>query len=62
MAAHQDAILLDAALYWRISQLHEQLGALSLDPSSARLVERWHREMTLAGAALDDEAKARSPS
>ncbi|MBS1699944.1 MAG: M3 family metallopeptidase [Actinobacteria bacterium] len=59
MAAHQDAILLDAALYWRVSQLRDQLGTLPLEPDQRRLVERWHREMTLAGAALDDDAKAR---
>ena len=59
MAAHQDAILLDSALYWRISQLRDQLDSLPLDPEQRRLVERWHREMTLAGAALDESAKAR---
>jgi len=59
MAAHQDAILLDSALYWRISQLRDQLDGLTLDPEQRRLVERWHREMTLAGAALDESAKAR---
>ncbi|MFJ4166778.1 M3 family metallopeptidase [Microbacterium sp. NPDC089698] len=59
MAAHQDAILLDSALYRRISLLHEQIEALPLDPEQRRLVERWHREMTLAGAALDEAAKAR---
>ncbi|MDQ4213033.1 M3 family metallopeptidase [Microbacterium capsulatum] len=59
MAAHHDAILLDSALYWRISLLHENLAAFPLEPEQRRLVERWHREMTLAGAALDDDAKAR---
>ncbi|MBS1673326.1 MAG: M3 family metallopeptidase [Actinobacteria bacterium] len=59
MSAHQDAILLDAALYWRVSQLHEQRDALPLDPEQRRLVERWHREMTLAGAALGEDAKTR---
>ena len=59
MAAHQDAVLLDSALYWRISQLHDRIDALPLDAEQRRLVERWHREMTLAGAALDEDAKAR---
>ncbi|GAB6858287.1 M3 family metallopeptidase [Microbacterium xylanilyticum] len=59
MAAHHDAILLNAALYWRVSQLQAQLEDLPLEPEQRRLVERWHREMTLAGAALDDEAKVR---
>ena len=59
MAAHQDAVLLDSALYWRITQVHDQLETLPLEPEQRRLVERRHREMTLAGAALDDEAKRR---
>lgn len=58
MAAHQDAILLDSALYWRVSALHEHIDALALDPESRYLLERHHREMTLAGASLDDEAKS----
>ena len=56
---HPDAILLDAALYWRVSQLCDQLDALALDSEQRHLVERCHREMTLAGAALGDEAKTR---
>ncbi|UJP10814.1 M3 family metallopeptidase [Microbacterium sp. KUDC0406] len=59
MAAHEDAITLDAALYWRVSQLHERIDELGLDAEQRYLVERRHREMTLAGAGLDDEAKAR---
>lgn len=59
MSAHNDAIRLDAQLYWRIAQLHEQIDRLGLDPESRYLVERHFREMTHAGAALDDEAKSR---
>ena len=59
LAAHSDAIRLDSQLYWRISQLHEQLDTLGLDPESRYLVERHHMEFTIAGAALDDEAKGR---
>ncbi|MER7447475.1 M3 family metallopeptidase [Microbacterium sp. NPDC097977] len=59
MAAHQDAITLDSALYWRVQQMHAQLDRLELDEEQRYLVERHHREMTLAGAALDDEHKAR---
>ncbi|WP_036277950.1 M3 family metallopeptidase [Microbacterium sp. CH12i] len=58
MAAHDDAIRLDSQLYWRIKTLHEQLDQLGLDGESRYLVERHFREMTHAGAALDDEAKA----
>ncbi|CAH0178348.1 M3 family metallopeptidase [Microbacterium foliorum] len=59
MAAHQDAITLDSALYCRVQQVHAQLDRLELDEEQRYLVERHHREMTLAGAALDDEHKAR---
>ena len=57
MAAHEDAIQLDGALYARISMLHDRLDELSLDAEQRYLVQRWHREMTHAGAALDDAAK-----
>lgn len=58
MAAHNDAVTLNGALYWRVQQVHDQLGTLELDHEQRYLVERHHREMTHAGAALDDEAKA----
>ena len=59
LAAHQDAILLDPALYARISAVHDRLDELGLDPESRYLVERYHTEFTLAGAGLDDDDKAR---
>ncbi|PZU47217.1 MAG: peptidase M3 [Microbacterium sp.] len=57
MAAHHDAIQLDGALYWRIKTLHDQLDELDLDAEQRYLVERHYREMTHAGAALDDVQK-----
>ncbi|WP_439592603.1 M3 family metallopeptidase [Microbacterium sp.] len=59
MSAHQDSIQLDAHLYWRIKTLHEQLDTLDLDPEQRYLVERHFREMSHAGAGLDDDAKAK---
>jgi peptidyl-dipeptidase Dcp len=59
MSAHSDAIQLDARLYARIRALHERLDDLDLDPESRRLVQRHFREMTHAGAALDEAAKQR---
>lgn len=59
MSAHGDKIGLDSALYWRIKTLHEQLDGLDLIPEQRYLIERHFREMTHAGAALDDDAKAR---
>ena len=59
MAAHEDAIQLDSRLYGRIKTLHEDLERLGLDPEQRYLVERHYREMTRAGAGLDDAAKER---
>jgi peptidyl-dipeptidase Dcp len=59
MSAHYDSIQLDTQLYWRIKTLHDQLDRLDLDPEQGYLVERHFREMTQAGAGLDDEAKSR---
>ncbi len=57
MAAHEDAIKLDAQLYWRIKTIHDQLDSLELNDEQRYLVERYFTEMTLAGAGLDDEQK-----
>ena len=57
MSAHQDSIQLDAALYWRVKTVHDQLDELALEPEQRYLVERWYLEMTLAGAGLDDDAE-----
>ncbi len=58
MSAHQDSIQLDAQLYWRIKTLHDQLDSLDLDDEQRYLVERHYREMSHAGAGLDETAKA----
>ncbi|MDQ1577186.1 MAG: peptidyl-dipeptidase Dcp [Microbacteriaceae bacterium] len=57
LAAHEDAIKLDSALYLRIKALHDQLATLSLDPESEYLVERYFTEFTLAGAGLGEAEK-----
>lgn len=57
MSAHEDAVRLDGQLYWRIKTLHDQLDELDLTPEQRYLVERHHREMTHAGAALDEDQK-----
>ena len=59
MAAHHDAIQLDPQLYWRIATLHDQLDRLDLNAEDRYLVERRHREMTHAGAGLDEADKVR---
>jgi len=59
LAAHEDAITLDSALYARIAALHEQRDSLELTPEQRYLIERRHTVMTLAGAGLDDTQKER---
>jgi peptidyl-dipeptidase Dcp len=57
LAAHSDAIALDPDLYLRLLAVHEQRDAL--DPEARYLVERYVIEFTLAGAALEEDDKAR---
>jgi peptidyl-dipeptidase Dcp len=57
LAAHSDAITLDAALYARIKAVHDADDA-NLTPEQRYLVHRYYTEMTLAGAGLDDGEKA----
>ena len=57
LAAHSDAIKLDAELYWRIKTVHDSLAELDLDPESKYLVERYYIEFTVAGAGLDETDK-----
>jgi peptidyl-dipeptidase Dcp len=59
LAAHSDAITLDAALYSRIKTIYAQQETLGLDPESRYLVERYYTEFTLAGAGLDEGEKVR---
>ena len=57
LAAHSDAIRLDAALFTRIESIHNELDDLALDPESRYLVERYFMEFSIAGAGLDDLQK-----
>ncbi|CAQ01613.1 M3 family metallopeptidase [Clavibacter sepedonicus] len=61
LAAHEDAIRLDSALYARIRAVHDTRHESGLDAESVYLVERYLAEFTITGAGLDDEAKARLP-
>ncbi|MDE0546969.1 M3 family metallopeptidase [Microbacterium sp. C7(2022)] len=58
MSAHHDAIQLDSALFWRIKTLHEQIEASDWTDEQRYLVQRHFQEMSHAGAALDEDAKA----
>ena len=58
LAAHNDAIFLNPKLYARIKTLYDKRASLGLDPESAYLLERYHRQFVRAGAELSDDDKA----
>jgi peptidyl-dipeptidase Dcp len=58
LAAHQDAILLDAKLFARVSAIYKQRNSLKLDPESLRLVEYEYDRFVHAGANLSEPQKA----
>jgi peptidyl-dipeptidase Dcp len=58
LSAHNDAIYLNAALFARVQAVFDQRSALSLDPESLRLLERYHRDFVRAGARLSDADKS----
>jgi len=57
LAAHEDAIRLDGALFARIKAVYD--GRSSLDAVSARLAERYYADFVRAGALLDASSKER---
>ncbi len=57
LAAHHDAIYLNAALFRRIQQLYNNRGKLSLDPESKRLIEIYNQRFVLSGAKLSNADK-----
>ncbi|WP_329138082.1 M3 family metallopeptidase [Streptomyces sp. NBC_01476] len=59
LAAHSDAVHLNAPLFARISALHEARDTLGLDPESLRLLERYHTTFRRAGAELSAGGRAR---
>jgi peptidyl-dipeptidase Dcp len=59
LAAHQDAIHLNARLFARVDAVYKQRDSLKLDPESRRLLEVDEQQFVLAGANLNDADKAR---
>jgi peptidyl-dipeptidase Dcp len=59
LAAHGNAIYLNAALFARIDALHAQRHTLALRAEQLRLLERIHLDFVRAGAKLTPEAKQR---
>ena len=58
-ARHADALRLDPALFARVDAVHAGRHAAGLDEEQLRLVERYHLDFVLAGAALDDAGRQR---
>jgi peptidyl-dipeptidase Dcp len=52
LAAHNDAIFLDAALWARVDKLYAGRESLKLDPESLQLLTRYHTQFVRAGAQL----------
>jgi peptidyl-dipeptidase Dcp len=58
-ARHWNPILMNAVLFGRIAQLHQNRATLGLTPEQTRLLERTYTRFHRAGAGLDDTAKKR---
>ncbi|WP_229214602.1 M3 family metallopeptidase [Duganella sp. HH101] len=52
LAAHGDAIYLNAKLYARVKSLYDKRDKLKLDAESKHLLERYHTDFVRAGAQL----------
>lgn len=59
LAAHQDAIYLNAKLFDRVKSVYDKRDSLKLDPESKRLVEVVYRNFVHNGANLSDADKAK---
>jgi peptidyl-dipeptidase Dcp len=59
LAAHNDAIVLNARLFQRLKAVYDQRATLNLDPESLRLVNVVYDNFVRAGANLPDADKAR---
>ena len=58
LAAHQDAIYLNAKLFARVKTLYDSRASLGLDPEAAYLLEQYYKNFVRAGALLSDADKA----
>ena len=58
LAAHQDAIFLDAKLFERVSTIYNERDSLKLDPEALRLVDWYYKEFVRAGANLSEAGKS----
>jgi peptidyl-dipeptidase Dcp len=59
LAAHNDAIYLNPALYARVKSLYDRRASLKLRPDQLHLLEEYHRDFVRAGANLSAADQAR---
>ena len=59
LAAHQDDITLNPALYARVKAVYDAREGLALTPEQQRLLEETHKTFVRAGVNLPDPAQAR---
>src|SRR5690348_13523318 len=59
LAAHDDAIFLDAKLFHRVEAIYNKRDSLKLDPESKRLVEYYYKRFVHSGANLSETDKAK---
>ncbi|MGC4079688.1 MAG: M3 family metallopeptidase [Rubrivivax sp.] len=59
LAAHDNAVYMDAALFARLDALHARRAELGLEPEQLRLLERIHLDFVRAGARLQGAAQKR---
>src|ERR1700761_7764779 len=59
MARHWNPIQMNAVLFGRVAQLHENRANLKLTAEEMRLLERTYTRFPRAGAGLSEEAKTR---
>ena len=58
LAAHSDAIYLDAKLFQRVKTIYDKRESLKLDAESLRLVEWYYKKFVHSGANLSEADKA----
>ncbi len=58
LAAHNDAIYLNAKLFARVAAVYKQRESLQLDPESQRLLQVTYDEFVRSGASLSESDKA----
>jgi peptidyl-dipeptidase Dcp len=59
LAAHNDAIFLNAKLYQRVKSLYDKRTKLGLDAESAYLLDRYNKDFVRAGAKLSAADKVK---